>query len=108
MLSIRYTLMSSYSYHILLWHLSFKYKWWFSEAAVKVSGGAENVDHDLVISLLLEVVALLKDLLHDLKLIVKAEVILGCTLEVLAEIFGALLIVCVSFIGTGFISLFSD
>ena len=49
------------------------------------------VGHSLVISLLWGVVELLKGLLHDLKLIVKAEIILGCTLEVLAEIVGALL-----------------
>ena len=82
----------------------FKSKWYILEAAVKVSGGAKAVDCDLVISLLWEVVELLKGLLRDLKLIVKAEIILGCTLEVLAEIVGALLIVCLSFFP--FLSLF--
>ena len=76
------------------------------EAAVKVGGGAKDVDCDLVVSLLWEIVALLKGLLYDLKLIVKAEIILGCTLEVLAEIVGALLIVCSSFFR--FISLYFD
>ena len=71
----------------------------FLEAAVKIEGGAKNVDHGLVISLLWEVVALLKILLHDLKLVVKVESILGCTLEVLAGIVGELLIVCLSFDG---------
>ena len=41
------------------------------DAAVKVEGDVKNVDHGLVISLLWEVVALLKGLLHDLKSIVK-------------------------------------
>ena len=76
------------------------------EAAVKLGGGAKYVDHSLVISLLWEVVELLKGLLKDLKLIVKAEIILGCTLDVLAEIVGALLIVCLSFLR--FLSLFFD
>ena len=84
--------------------LLFTSKRYILEAAVKVSGGAKAVDCDLVISLLWEVVELLKGLLHDLKLIVKAEIILGCTLEVLAEIVGALLIVCLSFFP--FLSLF--
>ena len=66
----------------------------YLEAACKVEGGAKYVDKGLIISLLSEVVELLKGLLHDLKLIVKAEIILGCTLEVLAGIIGELLIVC--------------
>ena len=41
------------------------------DAAVKVEGDVKNVDHGLVISLLWEVVALLKGHLHDLKSIVK-------------------------------------
>ena len=71
----------------------------FLDAACKVEGGAEKVDHGLVISLLWEVVALLKGLLHDLKLIVKADVVLGCTLEELAKIVGGLVIVCYLFLG---------
>ena len=39
--------------------------------AVKVEGDVKNIDHGFVISLLWEVVALLKGLLHDLKSIVK-------------------------------------
>ena len=78
-------------------YLLFKYEHCILEAAVKVGGGAKDVDCDLVVSLLWEIVELLKGLLYDLKLIVKAEIILGCTLEVLAEIVGALLIVCPSF-----------
>ena len=41
------------------------------DAAVKVEGDVKNIDHGRVISLLWEVVALLKGLLHDLKSIVK-------------------------------------
>ena len=68
-------------------------------ATVKVGGGAKYVDHDLVISLLYKVVELLKDLLCDLKLIVKAEIDLGCTLEELAGLVSKLLIVCIFFLG---------
>ena len=68
----------------------------FLETAVKVEGGAKYVDHGLVISLLNEVVELLKTLLHDLKLIIKAEIILGCTLKELAGFVADLLIVCIS------------
>ena len=67
----------------------------FIAAAVKVGGGAKYVDHGLVISLLYEVVELLKELLYDLKLSVKSEIDLGCTLEELAELVGKLLIVCI-------------
>ena len=67
----------------------------FIAAAVKVEGGAEYVDHGLVISLLYEVVELLKGLLYELKLIVKAEIDLGCTVKELAGLVGALLIVCI-------------
>ena len=41
------------------------------DAAVKVEGDVKNIDHGRVISLLWEVVALLKSLLHDLKSIAK-------------------------------------
>ena len=50
----------------------------------------------LFISLLWEIVALLKDLLEDLKLIIKADIIIGCILDALAGIIGKLLIVCFS------------
>ena len=68
----------------------------FIAAAVKVGGSAKYVDKGLVISLLYEVVELLKDLLCDLKSIVKAKIDLGCTLEELAGLVGKLLIVCIS------------
>ena len=43
----------------------------YLDAAVKVEGDVKNIDHGRVISLLWEVVALLKGLVHDLKSIVK-------------------------------------
>ena len=67
------------------------------DAAVKVGGGAKYVNHGLVISLLWDVVALIEGLLHDLKLIVKAEIILGCTFKELSVIVAELLIVCFFF-----------
>ena len=70
----------------------------FIAAAVKVEGGASQVDHGLVISLLYDVVKLLEDLLYDLKLIVKAEIFLGCALEELAGLVGKLFIVCIFFL----------
>ena len=67
----------------------------FTEIAVKIKGGAKYVNHGLVISLLWEVVALLKGLLHDLKLIVKAEILLGVSLKELAGLVAELVIVCI-------------
>ena len=66
-----------------------------TEIAVKIKGGAKYVNHGLVISLLWEVVALLKGLLHDLKLIVKAEILLGVSLKELARLVAELVIVCI-------------
>jgi hypothetical protein len=74
----------------------------FTDAALKVKGGAKYVDHGLVISLLGEIVVLLQVLLHDLKLIVKVELLLGgvaCTLQELAVVVADLLIVRIFFIG---------
>ena len=51
--------------------------------------------HPGVIFLFEDVVKGLEDLLEDLKSIVKDEIILGCTLEELAKLVGALLIVCI-------------
>ena len=67
------------------------------DATVKVGGGVKYVNHGLVISLLWDVIALIEGLLHDLKLIVKAEIILGCTFKELSVIVAELLIVCVFF-----------
>ena len=70
----------------------------FIAATVKVENGAKYVDHGLVTSLLYDVVKLLEDLLYDLKLIVKAEIFLGCALEELAGLVGKLFIVCIFFL----------
>ena len=50
--------------------------------------------HPGIIVLFKDIVKGLEDLLEDLKSIVKDEIILGCTLEELAKLVGALLIVC--------------
>jgi len=63
-------------------------------AAVKVGDG-EKVDCGVVISLLKLVIDLLKGLLYDLKLIIKAEIILGCTLKELAGLVAGLLILVI-------------
>ena len=69
----------------------------FIEVVVPVENLPYGVDygHRGTILLLKNVVKLLEDLLDDLKLIIKDEIILGCTLEELAKLVGALLIVCI-------------
>ena len=76
-----------------------------SEGAVKVDGGAKDVDHGLVIDLLGEIAGFLEVALEELKLIVKAELLLNgvaCTVKELAGIVAGLLIVCVFFVVFGF------
>lgn len=67
-------------------------------AAVKCEGGAKNVKHDLVIGLLWEIVEILKLVLHDLKLIVKAEFLLECTIKELAAVVAELLIIVIELV----------
>ena len=67
-----------------------------TEAAVKIGGGASHVDHGYVIGLLGEIVVILKATLVQLKLVVKADLLLhgvACTLKELAQIVAGLLIV---------------
>ena len=67
-----------------------------TEAAVKIGGGASHVDHKYVIGLLGEIVVILRATLIQLKLVVKADLLLhgvACTLKELAEIVCGLLIV---------------
>jgi len=67
-------------------------------AAVNCDGGAKKVDHKYVISLLGEIVVLLKVALGELKLIVHAELLLKgvvCTLQELAEVVVGLIILIV-------------
>ena len=75
------------------------------EAAVNVEGGAKNIDHGLVIDLLGEIAGFLDVALEELKLIVKAELLLNgvaCTVKELAGIVAGLLIVCAFFVVFGF------
>lgn len=71
-----------------------------AEVAVKVEGGAKNVDHALVISLLEKILAALQVALGELKSIVQAELLLNgvaCTLKELAGIVAKLIIVRILF-----------
>ena len=71
-----------------------------TEVAVKVEGGAKNVDHALVISLLEKILAALQVALGELKSIVQAELLLNgvaCTLKELAGIVAKLIIVRILF-----------
>jgi len=67
-------------------------------AAVKCEGGAEHVDHEHVIYLLGLIVEILKVALEELKLIVKVELVLDCTLKELAEIVAGVLILLIEVI----------
>ena len=71
----------------------------FADAAVDVDGGAKNIKHDVVIALLKDIVAILKITLHDIKAMVKFDLILdgvACTLKDIADLVFDLLIVCIS------------
>jgi len=68
------------------------------DAVVKVDGGAKNVKHDVVIDLLWDIVAILRICLHDIKAIVKFELLLdgvACTLKQLAAVVVELLIIVI-------------
>jgi hypothetical protein len=63
---------------------------YITEAAIYCEGGAEKVDHNVVIGLLKDILVLLVTLLAELKAIVKVE---GCDLNVLSGLVAGLLIV---------------
>ena len=69
-----------------------------AEAAVNVNGGAKKVDRDHVISLLGEIYIALEVLLKNLKVIVKADVVLRGSVQVLAGIVAGLLLVRVLYV----------
>jgi len=62
---------------------------------LEVGKGKDGADCGVIIGLLKLVIELLEGLLYDLKLIIKAEIVLGCTLEELAGIVGGLLILII-------------
>ena len=64
-----------------------------TEAAVNDDGGAKNVDLNHVISLLGKIYIALEVLLKNLKVIVKANVVLRGSVQVLARIVAGLLLV---------------
>ena len=70
---------------------------WYLDAACKGKDGKGiDVDHDLVISLLWEIVEVLQDVLEELKLIVEVKLLLNgvvCTVKELACVVADLLIV---------------
>jgi len=64
-------------------------------------GKGKDVDHDLVISLLWDIVAVLEGILHDLKLIIKVELLLNgvvCTVKELACVVADLLIIVIELV----------
>jgi len=65
------------------------------KACVGVEGGAEKVDKVLLLSLLKELLVVVGVLLAELKLIIKVDLVLDCTLEVLAGIIGEVLILLI-------------
>ena len=64
-----------------------------SEAAINDDVGAKNIDHNHVLSLLGKIYIALEVLLKNLKVIVKANVVLRGSVQVLARIVTGLLLV---------------